>query len=77
MKRILLLSAYDAMSHRLWRQALQNGLPEFHWTVLSLPPRHFAWRSLGNALSWYDHPALAERYDLVMATSMTDLASLV
>ncbi|MEE8319458.1 MAG: DUF3524 domain-containing protein, partial [bacterium] len=51
-RRILLLSAYDAGSHRRWREQLAEHLKEHSWTVLSLPPRNFAWRNRGNALSW-------------------------
>src|SRR5690606_31607509 len=50
--RILLLSAYDADSHRRWREGLVRELPQHAWTVLALPPRHFSWRIRGNALSW-------------------------
>ncbi len=75
--KILLLSAYDAMSHRYWRRGLVSALADYDWTVLSLPARHFAWRSRGNALSWgLGEPALSASYDLVVATSMTDLATL-
>ncbi len=76
--RVLLLSAYDARSHQAWQQVLLEGLADWEWTTLSLPPRHFAWRVRGNPLSW----ALTERatleagYDLVLATSMVDLATL-
>jgi glycosyltransferase involved in cell wall biosynthesis len=76
--RILLLSAYDAASHRRWREGLVRYLGDFHWTVLTLPPRNFAWRSRGNALTWAcgEREALSRKYDLLLATSMTDLASL-
>lgn len=52
--------------------------PEFSWTLLSLPGRYFSWRIRGNALSWAmgDFPALDENYDLLLATSMVDLAAL-
>jgi len=76
--RVLLLSAYDAHSHRRWRQGLVAAFPAWEWTVLTLPPRHFAWRIRGNSLSW----ALGERarlerpYDLLVTTSMTDLSTL-
>lgn len=76
MKNILLLSAYDAVSHGIWRRTLVEGLPEYRWTTLTLPPRYFSWRIRGNALSWSSHPALDADYDLVVATSMTDLAAL-
>ncbi|RMJ03140.1 Glycosyl transferases group 1 [Marinobacter litoralis] len=74
--RILLLSAYDAASHRRWREQLTHLLPEFHWHSLTLPPRFFQWRIRGNALSWLNEPCLQERWDLVVATSMVDLATL-
>lgn len=51
---------------------------EWRWTALALPPRHFSWRVRGNPLYW----SLAEReclegsYDLLIATSMVDLATL-
>jgi glycosyltransferase involved in cell wall biosynthesis len=76
--RILLLSAYDAVSHRYWRQGLVNALPEHDWTTLALPPRYFAWRVRGNSLSWAfsARDTLLQHYDLVIATSMVDLTGL-
>ncbi|NMT63400.1 tRNA-queuosine alpha-mannosyltransferase domain-containing protein [Marinobacter orientalis] len=74
--RILLLSAYDAGSHQRWREQLVASQPDFHWEVLALPPRFFRWRIRGNALSWLQEPALRGRYDLLIVTSMVDLASL-
>lgn len=74
--RILLLSAYDAASHKRWREQLADLLPEYHWHSLTLPPRFFQWRIRGNALSWFDEPCLQEPWDLVIATSMVDLATL-
>jgi glycosyltransferase involved in cell wall biosynthesis len=76
--RILLLSAYDAVSHRVWREGLVRHLDEHDWTVLTLPPRFFAWRSRGNPLSWVfsERETLEKGYDLIVATSMTDLAEL-
>lgn len=76
--RILLLSAYDASSHRYWRKGLLAAFPEHHWCELQLPARHFSWRIRGNPLSWL-HSAratLEADYDLVIATSMVDLATL-
>ena len=52
--------------------------PQWQWTELCLPPRHFSWRVRGNPLHW----SLAERstlerdYQLLIATSMVDLATL-
>jgi glycosyltransferase involved in cell wall biosynthesis len=74
--RLLLLSAYDAGSHRRWRQQLCASQPAFEWDVLALPPRFFRWRIRGNPLTWLNEPALAKPCDLLIATSMVDLASL-
>lgn len=76
--RILLLSAYDAGSHARWHRGLVGHLDGHDWTVLTLPPRHFHWRSRGNALTW----AFAERaqleagYDVLVAASTVDLSTL-
>lgn len=77
-KRILLLSAYDAHSHQQWRTTLVAMFPDYDWTSLSLPPRHFAWRVRGNSLSWaFNHRnILTDNYDLLVATSLVDLSSL-
>lgn len=75
---ILLLSAYDAQSHRYWRECLVSAFACFEWTVLTLPPRYFNWRIRGNSLSWaYQQREVLERgYDLCIATSMVDLSAL-
>ncbi|MDZ7643792.1 MAG: DUF3524 domain-containing protein [Woeseiaceae bacterium] len=73
--RVLLLSGYDAASHRRWRQQLTDMFADHHWHTLVLPPRFFRWRIRGNALSWLHAPCLRERWDMVIATSMVDLAS--
>ena len=76
--RVLLLSAYAARSHVHWQQSLQAMFPEWHWQVLSLPPRYFSWRVRGNPLSWalQERATLEAGYDLLLATSMVDLATL-
>ncbi|MDX1458405.1 MAG: DUF3524 domain-containing protein [Marinobacter sp.] len=74
--RILILSAYDVGSHRRWREQLVASQPDFDWRVLSLPPRYFRWRIRGNALSWLEAPELRQQWDLLVATSMVDLATL-
>jgi glycosyltransferase involved in cell wall biosynthesis len=76
--RILLLSAYDAHSHRRWRQGLVAAFPEWHWTVLTLPPRFFSWRVRGNSMTWAyaERETLEQSYDVLVATSMTDLSAL-
>ena len=74
-KRIWLLSAYRADSHAAWGDWLVAQFDEFDWTSIELPGRHFAWRIRGNPLSWLD--ALPdETPDLIVATSMVDLATL-
>ncbi|AMO55849.1 glycosyl transferase family 1 [Endozoicomonas montiporae] len=76
--KILLLSAYDAMSHRYWRKGLVEAFPQFNWTVLTLPARYFSWRLRGNSLSWAfgQREVLEQSYDLLICTSMTDLSAL-
>ena len=77
-KRILLLSGYDAASHRYWRNLLVENLPEFDWTQVALPDRHFAWRTRGSSLTIAFEYAeqVNQDFDLIIATSMVDLASL-
>ncbi|TDR23805.1 tRNA-queuosine alpha-mannosyltransferase domain-containing protein [Marinicella litoralis] len=78
-KRILLLSAYDALSHRYWHQNLIKQFPQHDWHVLALKDRYFAWRMGANALNFkaqYD-AQLSVEYDLLIATSMTDLSTLL
>ncbi len=76
--KALLLSAYDAGSHRAWRESLYGMLPQISWTTLTLPPRYFAWRVRGNSLSWaFKHrAALTDNHDFLLCTSMTDLSAL-
>jgi glycosyltransferase involved in cell wall biosynthesis len=76
--KVLLLSAYDTPSHRFWCTALQQQFTDVDWTYLSLPGRYFSWRIRGNALTWSIREAqvLSQQYDRVLATSMTDLATL-
>ncbi|MEM1113875.1 MAG: DUF3524 domain-containing protein [Pseudomonadota bacterium] len=78
MTRVLLLSAYAAASHRYWRQRLADMLPLYRWRVEELPPRHFSWRVRGNPLHWH-HEGIgrhAAQSDVLLATSMVDLATL-
>ncbi len=62
----------------MWRTRLLDMFPEHSWTQLVLPPRHFNWRIRGNSLQWAlnEKALLSEDYDLLIATSMVDLASL-
>ena len=78
MPRILLLSAYDAQSHRVWREQLVAQFPQYDWTELVLPPRYFSWRIRGNSLTWaFDDAVKSKCFDLVIATSMTDISALI
>lgn len=76
--KILLLSPYDAPSHRYWCKGLIAQFDDCQWTYLSLAPRHFSWRIRGNSLTWAfsEREALSCHYDLLIATSMTDLSAL-
>ncbi len=76
--RVLLLSAYAAQSHRYWQRGLRAMFPDWEWRELELPPRYFSWRVRGNPLHWSlaERPVLEARYDLLIATSMVDLATL-
>lgn len=76
--KILLLSAYDAPSHKRWRENLAAALPEYEWTMCSLPARYFNWRIRGNSLTFaYDYAdTLNQTYDLLIVTSMVDLSAL-
>lgn len=76
--KILLLSAYAAQSHVHWQNSLLAMFPDWQWRVLSLPPRYFSWRVRGNPLYWSiaERDVLEQDYDLLVATSMVDLATL-
>lgn len=72
------MSAYHAHSHAQWLQGLMAHLPDIQWTTLTLPPRYFSWRLRGNSLSWamLQREVLTGSYDVLLATSMTDLSAL-
>lgn len=76
--RVLSLSAYAAQSHLQWQRGLESMFPHWEWRTLALPPRHFSWRVRGNPLFWaLERRDVLERgYDLLLATSMVDLATL-
>jgi len=76
--KILLLSGYDAASHRHWRNILEKNLTGYHWTQIALPDRHFYWRVRGNSLSFaFEHrDILNQNYDCLIVTSMVDLSTL-
>jgi len=76
--KILSLSAYEAQSHRNWLDVLEQHFSRWSWCRLSLPPRHFNWRVRGNPLYWAlsQREVLESKFDLLLATSMVDLATL-
>lgn len=72
---IWLLSAYSSASHAGWVEWMVGSHPEVQWRRFELPGRNFKWRIRGNPLSWLD--ALPEGApDLLLATSMVDLATI-
>ena len=75
---VLLLSAYDALSHRYWREGVAGALTDHTFSVHTLPPRYFSWRFRGNPLSWsgVDFSENEPSFDLLLTTSMTDLSAL-
>ncbi|WP_299261332.1 DUF3524 domain-containing protein [uncultured Kushneria sp.] len=77
--KALLLSAYAADSHRYWARGLMAHLEAIDWTLIELAPRHFQWRVRGNPLSFMsEHDAtLSQSFDLIVATSLVDLATLI
>jgi hypothetical protein len=74
-KTIWLLSAYRSDSHAYWADWLVNKFKDFQWHKVELPGRHFRWRIRGNPLSWL-HKLPDNKPDLILATSMVDLATL-
>ena len=77
--KVLLLSAYDAQSHRHWHQMISNKCSNhYSWHTLTLPARYFNWRIRGNSLSWAWNckDELSSKYSGLLTTSMTDLSSL-
>lgn len=72
---IWLLSAYRSESHAAWADWLVSTFTEIDWRTLELPGRHFRWRIRGNPLSWL-HKLPETTPDLILATSMVDLATL-
>ncbi|MHA7880069.1 MAG: tRNA-queuosine alpha-mannosyltransferase domain-containing protein [Saccharospirillum sp.] len=73
---ILLLSAYHSASHRYWCEGLMQAFPEHRWTLKTQPARHFSWRVQASGLIWglAGDADFRRPYDLIIATSLTDLA---
>jgi glycosyltransferase involved in cell wall biosynthesis len=77
-RKILLLSAYEAKSHKYWRKFLEENFSGYYFTSAVLPPRFFSWRVHGNPIifSEYESEKLSGNYDLIIATSMCDIATI-
>ncbi len=76
---ILVLSAYDAESHKRWHTGLVRTFNQYHFEVLTLPARYFNWRVRGNALTWaltHNQVLVSRQWSAIIATSMVDLATL-
>lgn len=75
---ILLLSAYHSASHRYWCEGLMAAFPEHNWTLRSQPARHFSWRIEASGWLWAlsDDAAFQQSYDLIIATSLTQVVTL-
>ena len=74
-KNIWLLSAYSSDSHATWVDWLVSNHPQFDWDLLELPGRYFRWRIRGNPLSWLSKLP-SKKPDLIIATSMVDIATI-
>ncbi len=72
---VWLLSAYRTSSHATWVDWLRHTITGVQWRVSELPGRHFRWRIRGNPLSWIGRLP-DESPDLILASSMVDLATL-
>ena len=77
-KRILVLSSYQSDISVYWAARLHELFPEAELKVVSLPPQNFAWRVRGASLRFIhqETAALNDSYDLLLATSHCDLATL-
>lgn len=74
---VTLLSAYHADSHARWVRGLTQELQGVSFDVRTLPARWFSWRSGSASLTWAtEHADAFKACDLVLATSVTDVASL-
>lgn len=76
--KVLLLSAYHAASHAYWCDGLMAACPDIDWTLKTQPARHFSWRVRANGWLWAlaDDPAFKQGYDLIIATSLVDMAAI-
>lgn len=74
----LLISAYDAASHAAWAAGVKHASSDYDWQHITMPPRYFSWRIRGSGLSLLQaryRPALLSAPDVLLTTSMLDLAT--
>ncbi len=69
------MSAYRTDSHARWADWLVAANTNVCWKRLELPGRRFRWRIRGNPISWLTRLPESEP-DLILATSMVDLATI-
>ncbi len=76
--RILYVEPFEGGSHAAFSRTLMGAL-DADWTALTLPGRHWKWRMRGSAAYFAQAhaAALAQPYDLVVASSYVPLAELV
>ncbi len=77
-KRILVLSSYHSDISVYWSARLGELFPEANLRLVTLPPQNFTWRVRGSALRFIHQEAAAlnDSYDLLLATSHCELATL-
>jgi glycosyltransferase involved in cell wall biosynthesis len=75
--RVLYVEPFHGGSHRRFGELLMRGVPA-EWHPLTLPGHHWKWRMRGAAVHFALESAdlLARDFDLVLASSFTDLAAL-
>jgi len=71
--RVLALEPYHGGSHRAFLEGFARE-SRHDLTVLGLPPRSWKWRMRHAAVTFARAPEVRERHDVVLATSMLDLA---
>jgi len=76
--RVLYLEPFNGGSHAAFTRILTAGV-DVQWTTLTLPGRHWKWRMHGAAVRFAQDPKLMTpgAYDVVLASSFTDLSALV
>ncbi len=72
---VWLLSSYRTDSHGQWADWVTEAHSQVNWHKLELPGRRFRWRIRGNPLSWLEKLP-DSKPDLILATSMVDLATI-